>query len=314
MQIVSGPVRYFYLRKSHGNEDVPGWPPATQSLLGPDNQVCSSVRMYSDAGGWRAENGDVASPSDALETPMLVTRNTVLGLLEDGKRSRIEASLLAVRVVNLNGKGIEYATHLVVRSLSGFGAPRHPVVVPIAAMVVSEYAEHGDRAVAQLDLQLTPNEYGRLPAFLPDNVILPNAIRAIDDAFRSTARFYSYGPEAKHGISLEVEAGRVSMHGRVDLTTAGEQARAALLNTPGVVEVADHLLYLENLVTAVSDALEAKGLGNLTVLVEHALVTLRGSVPDMKTRRQAEDIARAVPGVRGVINDTVVRATEQITQ
>jgi hypothetical protein len=307
MQVVSGPVRYFYLRKTRGQEQVPNWPPATKPLVGPNNQICGSVRFYSESGGWRAENGDSTPAAERNEPPLVLTRGTVLGLLEDGKRGRIDVELLAVRVVNLDAKGLEYATHLVVRALSGFGAQRHPVVAPVEAMVVSEYVEHGAHAVAQLDLQLTPGEYNQLPFFLPDDVILPNAMRAINETFQSTARFYSYSSEAKHGISLEVEAGRVSMHGRVDLNTAGEQARAALLATPGVVDVADHLLYLENLVTAVSNALEAKGLDDLTVLVEHALVTLRGEVPDTKTRYQAEDIARRVPGVRGVINDIVVR-------
>lgn len=313
MQVMSGPVRYFYLRKARGSEDVHNWPPTIKPLEGPDNKICSVVRLYADTAGWRAEAGDATGnqPEDGVP-PLVLTRRTVLGLLQDGKRTRADVGLLGVRVVNLNAKGTEYAVHLVVHALSGsgMGVPRAPMVVPIEAMVLSEYVEHGSRAEAQLDLRLSPAEYASMPALLPDEVILRAARQTINETFQSTARFYTYANIAKHGISPEVEAGRVSLHGRVDLDTAGDQARAALLATPGVVEVADHLLYLEDLQDQVERALEAKGIENVIVLVEHALVNLRGEVPDTKTRYQAEDIARGIPGVRGVVNDIVVTSLQ----
>ncbi|HLZ22788.1 MAG TPA: BON domain-containing protein [Ktedonobacterales bacterium] len=313
MQVMSGPVRYFYLRNARGPEDVHNWPPAIKPLEGPDNKVFTIVRLYADAAGWRAEGGDDAGnqPLDGVP-PLVLTRRTVLGLLQEGKRTRADVGLLGVRVVNLNAKGVEYVTHLVVHALSGSGTgiSRAPMVVPIEAMVLSEYLEHGSHAEAQLDLRLSPTEYASMPAFLPDDIILRGARQAINETFQSTARFYTYANIAKHGISLEVEAGRVSLHGRVDLDTAGEQARAALLATPGVVEVADHLLYLEDLKDQVEHALDAKGIENVAVLVEHALVVLRGEAPDSKTRYQAEDIARGIPGVRGVVNDIVVTSLQ----
>lgn len=309
MQAAAGPVRYFYLRRAHGPEDVQNWPPTSKPLEGPDNKICAIVRLYAESAGWRAEMGDAPVEQSPDGTPpMVLTRRTVFGLVNDGKPTRAEVELLGVRVVNLNAKGTEYATHLVVHALpgSGFGIPRSPRVVPLDVMVLSEYVEQGSLAEAKLDLRLAPADYATTPAFLPDDVILRAARQAINETFQSTARFYSYGNMAKHGISLEVEAGRVSLHGRVDLTTAGEQARAALLATPGVVEVADHLLYLEDLQDQVERALEAKGLENIEVLVEHALVVLGGEVADTKTRYAAEDIARGIPGVRGVVNDIVV--------
>jgi hypothetical protein len=314
MKAVTGPVRYFYLRKAHGPEDMQNWPPAIKPLEGPDNKICTVVRLYAESGGWRAECGDAGAPAAGSEPPLLLTRRTVLGLLQDGKRSRAEVGLLGVRVVNLDGKGVEFATHLVVNALagSGLGIPRHPTVVPVDAMVVGEYAEHGDRAVAGLDLRLSPSEYAGMPAFMPDEVILRAARRAINETFQSTARFYSYSDVSKHGINVEVEAGRVSLHGRVDLTSAGDQAREALLATPGVVEVADHLLYLEQLKDQVEQALDAKGFHDIVVLVEHALVNLRGEVPDTASRYKAEDIARAIPGVRGVVNDIVVTSLQPV--
>jgi hypothetical protein len=311
MHTVIGPVRYFYLRKPRGQEDVPDWPPLTKPLEGPDNKVCAAVRLYADAAGWRAEYVEsLLAPVTSADPAFVLNRNTALGLLHDGKRTKADVQLLGVRVVNFESKGVEFATHLVVRAMAGSGASlsRRPVVVPADAIVLGEYIEHGDRAVAALDLRITPAEYANMPLFLADARILPAARRALDQTVLSTARFYSYGNVAKHGISLEVEAGRVSMHGRVDLRDVGDQVRAAMLATPGVVEVADHLLYVEDLQVNVQDALAAKGLGNLQVLSEHALIILDGVVADSKTRYQAEDIAAKIPGVRGVVNNIVVRA------
>ena len=320
MQAVSGPVRYLYLRKARGSEDVPNWPPAIKPLEGPANKVCVAVRLYAGEKGWRAEGIEdkavLAAPSE--DPAFVLTRGTAFGLLQEGRRTRMDVGLLAVRVVNLDGKGVEFATHFLVHTLPGnaFGMTRHPMVVPVDALVLGDYVEHGDRAVAGLDLRVSPSDYSTLPQFLPDDVILREAKRTINNVFQSTARFYSYGNQAKHGISLEVEAGRVSMYGRVVLSTAGEDAKAALLQTPGVVDVADRLLDIEALQGQVEAALDAKGFTSVIVLVEHALVILRGEVADTKTRYQAEDIARGIPGVRGVVNDIVAKSlmpTEKVS-
>jgi hypothetical protein len=269
------------------------------------------VLLYPTAEGWRARCADRLTPaSDGTEAPLALTRNTALALLQDGRRTKADVGLLGVRVVNLDDKGVDYATHLVVRTLAGFGIgmPRRPVVVPIEAMVLGEYVERGDRAEAALDLRVTPAEFANLPVYLADDVIERLAQRNLDSTVLSTARFYSYGNVAKHGLTLEVQAGRVSLHGRVDLSDVGDQVRAAMLATPGVVEVADHFLYIEDLQSQAQSALAAKGLGDIDVLSEHALIILGGEVADSKTRYQAEDIVKRIPGVRGVVNDIQVRA------
>jgi BON domain len=312
MQVMSGSVRYFFL-KAAGQHDMPHWPPKNKTLEGPDNITTIAVRLYpmTDA-GWRAEpvTQDAATPAGPPPEPAFVlTSNTALGLLQDGKRGRAEVGLLGVRVVNLDNKGAEYATHLVVHALpgSGLGSTRQVTIAPIEALVLSEYIEHGDRAEAALDLRISPAEYAALPHYLPDDEVQRQAKDALDLAVQNTARFYSYGPYARHGITLEVESGRVSVYGRVDLATTGEQIRRALEATPGVVEVADHLLYIEDLKEKVEQALAAKNLDDIQVLSEHALIILDGDVPDSKTRYQAEDIAKRTPGVRGVVNNLVVK-------
>ncbi len=311
MHPVSGPARYYFLRKAPGHEDVANWPPATKPLEGPENKVCVASLLYPDAEGWRAECSDrIAPPPNGTEAPLVLTRNTALALLQDGKRTKADVGLMGVRVVNLDAKGVEYATHLVVRALAGFGlgAPRRPVIVPIEAMVLGEYVERGSRAEAALDLRVTPAELSDLPVYLPDDLIQRLAQRNLDSTVLSTARFYSYGNIAKHGLTLEVEAGRVSLHGRVDLRDVGDQVRAAMLATQGVVEVADHFLYIEDLQAQAQEALTTKGLGAIEVLSEHALIVLRGEVPDTKTRYLAEDTVKRIPGVRGVVNDLMIKA------
>jgi BON domain len=307
MQVISGPVRYFYLHKARGPEEIEGWPPAIKPLQGPNNQVCTVVRLYASNTGWRAECGDEpAQPNGATEPAMILTRNTALGLLQDGKRGRAEVELLGVRVVNADGKGVEYVTHFVVAAAPGSRlGSRRPRVVPIESLVVGDYVEGPSAAVAELDLRMAPGEYGNQPVFLPDEQIKRLAEDTLDRFVFSTNAF-TYGQHPHRDITVEVEAGRVSLHGKTDLDTIGEQAEAALLATPGVVEVADHVLYLEDLKFQVEQALAAKGLDDLTVLVEHALVNLHGEVPDSQTRYQAEDIAKRIPGVRGVVNDIVV--------
>lgn len=297
MSAVSGPARYFFLRSTGGHEDVEHWPPAIKPLQAPENVVCTAVRLYPESTQWRAE-ADTGQGGGSTDQHLVLTRRTIIGLVGDGRRGRAEVGLLGVRVSN-PGKGAEYATHLVVVALPGSGlGPRRPVVVPIGAMVLGEYVEQGAYAEAALDLRLTPDEYARMPQYLPDEEIRRNALQALDMSIQSQ--------RARHGLTLEVEAGRVALHGQAELGSFGDVARTGLLATPGVVEVVDHLLYGEEIKGQVEDALAAKGLGDIVVLVEHNLVNLRGEVPDSKTRYQAEDIAKRVPGVRGVVNDIVV--------
>jgi hypothetical protein len=225
----------------------------------------------------------------------------VLGLLQGGKRGKAEVELLGVRVVNLESRGVEYASHFVVAALPGAGlGPRRPVVVPLDGLILEEYVEQGSYAEASLALRLSPSDYPSMPRYLADPIILRQAKRTLDQSILS--------PRARHGITIEVEAGRMSLHGRAELTSFGDQAKEALLQSPGVVDVADHLLYDEALTDLVHTALLAKGFTTVTVLTEHGLINLRGEAPDGARRYQAEDIAKRTPGVRGVVNDIVIAA------
>jgi len=129
--------------------------------------------------------------------------------------------------------------------------------------------------------------------YLSDLAIERTVGRALDEAILS--------PVARHAITYEILAGRVSLYGRAEFGGIGEEARAALAQTPGVVDVDDHIVYSDLLKEQVEQALVAKGLDNIAVLTEHGLITLSGIVPDSKTKFKAKDTATSIPGVRGVV-------------
>jgi osmotically-inducible protein OsmY len=294
MRVLSGPPRYFFLRRARGaHEEVAHWPPDTKSSQPPENLLCLAVRLLPDEGAWRAE--PVESEADLrteVEGAFVLTRETAFGLARE-TRSDATLALLGVRVMRVDGA--DYASHLVVRATSGIGMVGRstPLVVPISAMILGAYVERGARAEAELDLRMTPPQVASSPVYMSDPTIERGVGRALDQAILS--------PVARHAITYEILAGRVSLYGRAEFSGIGEEARAALAQTPGVVDVDDHLVYTDLLKDQVEQALAAKGLDNIAVLCEHGLIDLSGVVPDSKTKYKAKDTAAGIPGVRGVI-------------
>ncbi|HZC05776.1 MAG TPA: BON domain-containing protein [Ktedonobacterales bacterium] len=294
MRVLSGPPRYFFLRRARGaREEVAHWPPDTKSLEPPENVPCVAVRLLPEEGVWRAE--PVESEADLrteVEGAFVLTRETAFGLTRE-TRSDATLALLGVRVMRV--EGAEYASHLVVRATSGIPMVSHstPLVLPISAMILGAYIERGPRAEAELDLRLTPTQVASAPVYLGDAAIERNVGRALDQSILS--------PVARHAITFEILAGRVALYGRAEFGGIGEEARAALVQTPGVVDIDDHIVYTDQLKDLVEQALAAKGLENIAVLCEHGLIDLSGVVPDAKTKYKAKDTAAGIPGVRGVI-------------
>jgi len=301
MQVAAGPARYYFLRHARAaREDVPNWPPEIKPMQIPDNQIFLAVYLYPEAQGWRAVGmkEDTSSRPDA-DGAFVMTRDTTLGLIPGNTPSSLRLALLGVRVAQQEGGSeAEFATHLVVRSSGGFGVSRHPLVVPIEKMVLGAYVESGSRAEAVLDLRMGLGELGEAPEYMPDSLVERNAMRALNAAI--------VAPRARHEIKPEVEAGRVSLYGKAELTSIGEQARDELERTPGVVEVADRLLYDELLNDQVEQALAKGGLGYINVLFEHGLIILDGTVPDNATLHKARDTALRIPGVRGVVTNNLI--------
>jgi hypothetical protein len=241
----------------------------------------------------------------------VLTRDTTIGATPDDRRVVADLALMGVRVALEGEKGPEYATHLVVRVLDGgAGTPKRPVIVPIEKLVLGQYVERGKRSVAtvQLNLQLTGAELAQMPVYMPDALIERYVHQSLDEVVPSQ--------RARHEIKPEVQAGRVNLYTDnrfpLELVTTGEIAKAALERTPGVVEISDHMIYSELLQQQVSEALAAKGLGDVGVLCEHGLIVLSGIVKDNATRHQARDIALKVTGVKGVVNDLEIQASPNV--
>ncbi|MBF6591231.1 MAG: BON domain-containing protein [Ktedonobacterales bacterium] len=302
MHLTTGPARYFFLRQTQGTkEEGVRWPPEIKPLQQPDNWVCVAVYLSAEEHGWRAEAvREEAHLRSEAGGAFVLTRETTLGLSPDGRRSNVALELLGVRVALLAEKGPEYATHLVVRVVGGMGIglPKHPLVVPVTALVLAGYLEHGDRAEVELDLRLTSGELAGMPPYLPDPVIERAASRALDEVILSERQ--------RHEIKPEVEAGRVTLYGRAELTTSGEVARAELEATPGVIEVMDRLIYGELLMEQVRELLVTKGYENIDIRFENGLIELGGSVPDMATIHKLRDLILRVTGVRGVVTNQLV--------
>jgi len=333
MPAMTGPARYLFLRRTHGTEDVPRWPPAVKPHQWPDNRICTAVRLALDEAGWRVEGvedgvEDGAEPAEGTPEGFRLSREMVLGpteaeprdprlnghaagpwpgqlarLLSERRGNPAAFDVLGVRAVRPDEKGPEYASHVVVRVQpgTGRGLPKEAVVIPTGALVLGGYFERGGRAeVSFLGLRLTPDELANLQPYLPDAAIQGLAERALDRAVPT--------PRARHDMLVEVEAGRVALHGRAELDSTGDAAIAELEATRGVIEVVDHLQYDEALLQRVHAALAAKGLGDLDVMVEHNLVSLHGVVPDRKAYHAARDAALKIPGVRGVVSNQLLVA------
>jgi BON domain len=299
----TNPVHYLFMRREGPAQegDPKDWPPAT-TRVGSEDVVCVAIQLTAAADGWRAAPLQaVPAVAEIPEDALVVTRQSELGFTE-GRGGDAVVALLGARVEEVAANEPGRVTHVVVHGREGGLLRRltRPVVVPAAALVLSTYAERGGLSEATLDLRLTPGELADLPVWLPDEAIEALAEQAVDRAVLS--------PRARHLITVEVEAGRVSLHGRAELASSAEAAVRELEVTPGVVDVADHLLVDESLQDLVEQALAAKGISGIRALSEHGLISLHGETADAPTRRQAEDIAAGVTGVRGVVNLIEVHA------
>jgi osmotically-inducible protein OsmY len=310
MPAITGPARYVFLRRAHGGEDVPRWPPKVTPFQWPENVVATGVRLGRDEIGWRVEAIDGGDAPQTDPTGGLwFSRATAFGRIAGGRPNHAVFELLGARLVRPEEKGPEYASHLIVRLSSGgaWGMPKEAVVVPMDAMVIGGYFERrGQVDVATFDLRLTNDEVALLQPYLPDSAIQRLAEQALDVAVPN--------PRQRHDMLVEVESGRVALHGSCEFSSTGDAARAELERTPGVIEVVDHMQYDEDILSQVTEALAAKGLGALDVLTEHNLVSLHGVVPDRATAYKARDIALKIPGVRGVVINQVLIQPEQPVQ
>jgi hypothetical protein len=260
------------------------------------------VQVTAAADGWCAVPlPAIPEPAAIPEDALVLTRDTELALVR-GRDEDTVLALLGARVAAQDAAAAGVLTHLVVLPLTS-GQPRRgarPLLVPASRLLVTDYQERLGRAQAGLGARLAAAELGQLAPWLPDAAVEALAAEAVDRAVPS--------PRARHTILTEVQAGRVSLHGRSELASTEEAAVREVEATPGVVDVVSHLLVDESLTDLVEAALAEKGISGVRALAEHGLISLHGAVPDAATRRKAEDLAARVTGVRGVINRLDVSA------
>jgi hypothetical protein len=267
-----------------------------------DDAACAALQLVATADGWHATPLPSVPPVEEIpENTLVVTRDTEMGFLL-GRPGDDLVALLGARVERWASSEPEQLTHIIVFPTAGGVARRQPrpLVVPASAIVLSSYAERAGRAEASLDLRMSPGELAEAIPWMPDATIEQISSGVVDSVVLSA--------RARHMLVTEVHAGRVALHGRAELSTTVEAAVQALETTPGVVEVANHVLVDESLTDLVEQELAAKGITGIRALAEHGLISLHGEAPDAATRRKAEDTAARIPGVRGVVNRIEVRA------
>lgn len=302
MTDATGPAHYLFLsREGPATEDDPSaWPPAIADLASED-VVCVAAQLAPAEGGWRVEPLQaVPNVADIPENALVVTRDTEFGFTQ-GRPTDATAMLLGLRVEDDEPGQPARLVHLIVTPAGTpgrrGGAPR---VVSAQALVITEYQERHGQTQAALGLRCAPTEVQEAKQWMADPAIEAVATRVVDRAVLS--------PRARHMLTLEVHAGRVSLHGRAELATSVDAAVQQLEAAPGVVDVVSHVLLDESLTDLVEQALAERGIAGVTALSEHGLVSLHGVAKDAATRRKAEDTVARIPGVRGVVNRIEVAA------
>ncbi|HEY7984767.1 MAG TPA: BON domain-containing protein [Ktedonobacterales bacterium] len=303
MSATSGPVHYIFLLRANAGQDGASftWPP-TEAASDGESTIAEAAQLVADEGGWRVAPLAELPAADAIpENALVVTRDSEFTFTDP--RAEASAQLLALRVEQGGVDVGDVLTHLVVLPVTGAGkVAAQASVVPAAALVLTEYAERGGRSMASLGIRGGTRELAEMPVWLPDSAVQQSAEEAVDRAVLL--------PHARHLITLETHAGRVALHGRAELESYADAAETELLASPGVVDVANHLLVDESFKDTVDQALAAAGISSVYSLAEHRLISLHGVVDDEQTRRKAEDVARKVTGVQGVLNRIAVRAAE----
>jgi len=121
-------------------------------------------------------------------------------------------------------------------------------------------------------------------------------------------------------IHVAVDAGIVTLRGEVDGYWKRNRAEALMLDIQGIVGVVNELVVVPELVPQdkviaddVKSAIERYscfGQDSINVEVRQGLVTLTGNVPNLWSKHTTPHLAECILGVKGVIDNLVVAATD----
>jgi osmotically-inducible protein OsmY len=114
-----------------------------------------------------------------------------------------------------------------------------------------------------------------------------------------------------YGIDVDVDGGKVTLHGAVDIASHRDAAERVALRVPGVSEVRNRLevwiaVSAEDVAERIADA--SAGADGITVMVRDNVVTLTGSVRSRDDRDAAVATAARTPGVVSVRDEVRVVA------
>ncbi|HEX6818749.1 MAG TPA: BON domain-containing protein [Ktedonobacterales bacterium] len=185
------------------------------------------------------------------------------------------------------------------------------------------FSRHAERVVAASQIsQWTPSGlvldpdvvFAALSPYVPDATIAMQARGALSGVLLA--------PSARQAVKLRVEEGEVYLSGTVGTEEQAAAARRMVERIRGVRGLVMDLVAAESLGAHVEQALTATlaanaasdtsgdatrpAMGNVRVLSEHGIVYLEGSVPTRELSAALERAARAVPGVRVVMNSLIV--------
>lgn len=197
----------------------------------------------------------------------------------DGRAGRVDLLLL---------NASDQVCHFVIRKGRVLG---RDVIVPVDW--ISTIDERG------VHLAMERAALYRLPPYRPDSAIAAD----VDQALWSDEVIRALDIET---IDVAVCDGVVILSGYATTPTSKARAERSARQVPGVLRVENQIVTDGDVVTAVAQALARDARthrARIFVNADHGVVTLSGEIENPDVRAAAEEVAAAVPLLRGLIND-----------
>jgi osmotically-inducible protein OsmY len=183
-------------------------------------------------------------------------------------------------------RGTGSVTHVLVETREARSASVY--ILPAEAIV--------ELAPKRLQVKLSPRDLRGLPLYRPDQSILAEVNASIAAVLAD--------PRARRSVKVRVDDGHVLLSGEVDTTDQVNFVIQGVSGIRGVRGVDIDLVAQEELAANVESRIRAlAAYGDVTVLTEHGIVYLEGTVPSGEARSEVERIALSAVGARVVVNN-----------
>ncbi|WP_376796667.1 BON domain-containing protein [Thermogemmatispora sp.] len=166
-------------------------------------------------------------------------------------------------------------------------------------------------AIAELtaggvSLNISAEELAGLPPYRPDRELQREVEAVLFDLYPLHVDL--------RGISARVLDGVLYLDGNISSALRADLVERQVMGVPGLLEIRNNLVADDTLASQVALALgcdqRTRGLP-IGVYPRLGAVRLSGAVRSAEQKRVAEEIARAVPGVRQVINELTVKSSAE---